>query len=37
MAGPGDERAWLITDHPDQAWVRETWADQPVDARLGGQ
>lgn len=37
MAGPGDERAWLITDHPDQAWVRQTWADQPVDARLGGQ
>ena len=36
MAGPG-ERAWKITDHPDQAWVRDTWADQPVDARLGGQ
>ncbi|BBG03285.1 MULTISPECIES: 5-deoxy-glucuronate isomerase [Pseudonocardia] len=37
MAGPGDERAWLITDHPDQAWVRDTWADQAVDSRLGGQ
>jgi 5-deoxy-glucuronate isomerase len=33
MAGPG-ERAWKITDHPDQAWVRATWADQPVDPRL---
>ncbi|NMO91537.1 5-deoxy-glucuronate isomerase [Actinomycetospora sp. TBRC 11914] len=34
MAGPG-ERAWKITDHPDQAWIRGTWADQPVDPRLG--
>ena len=23
MAGPGAERAWKISDHPDQAWVRE--------------
>lgn len=36
MAGPG-ERAWKITDHPDQAWVRATWADQAVDPRLAGQ
>jgi 5-deoxy-glucuronate isomerase len=42
MAGPprpgqtadGGERAWLITDHPDQTWVRATWADQEVDPRL---
>lgn len=34
MAGPGAERAWLIRDHPDHAWVRETWPDQPVDPRL---
>ena len=34
MAGPGPERAWRITDHPEQAWVRSTWADQPVDPRL---
>ncbi len=33
MAGPG-ERAWKITDHPDQAWVRATWADQQPDPRL---
>ena len=39
MAGPphpGAEhgRAWLISDHPDQTWVRSTWADQEVDPRL---
>ncbi|GAA4822993.1 5-deoxy-glucuronate isomerase [Streptomyces ziwulingensis] len=34
MAGPDPERAWLISDHPDHAWVRETWPRQPVDPRL---
>ena len=34
MAGPG-ERAWLASDDPAHAWVRGTWADQPVDPRLG--
>jgi 5-deoxy-glucuronate isomerase len=34
MAGPSDERAWKITDHPEQAWVRGTWESQAVDARL---
>jgi 5-deoxy-glucuronate isomerase len=34
MAGPGDERAWLICDDPAHAWVRATWTDQPVDPRL---
>jgi 5-deoxy-glucuronate isomerase len=33
MAGPG-ERSWLICDDPAHAWVRGTWADQPVDPRL---
>ncbi|HKS97945.1 MAG TPA: 5-deoxy-glucuronate isomerase [Rugosimonospora sp.] len=33
MAGPG-ERAWLICDDPAHAWIRGTWADQPVDPRL---
>jgi 5-deoxy-glucuronate isomerase len=33
MAGPGD-RAWLISDDPAHAWVRDTWPDQPVDPRL---
>ncbi|CAM4120831.1 5-deoxy-glucuronate isomerase [Helcobacillus massiliensis] len=35
MAGPG-ERAWNITDHPDQAWVRGTWDDLEADPRLAG-
>ncbi|MCW8098766.1 5-deoxy-glucuronate isomerase [Streptomyces tauricus] len=34
MAGPGADRAWLICDHPDHAWIRDTWPDQPVDPRL---
>jgi 5-deoxy-glucuronate isomerase len=34
MAGPGADRAWLIRDDPDHAWVRSTWSDQPVDPRL---
>ncbi len=34
MAGPGEERAWLIRDHPDHGWIRDTWRHEPVDARL---
>jgi len=34
MAGPEADRAWLICDHPDHAWVRSTWPEQPVDPRL---
>ena len=34
MAGPGSEREWKITDHPEQAWVRTSWADQTFDPRL---
>ncbi|WP_404390685.1 5-deoxy-glucuronate isomerase [Humibacillus xanthopallidus] len=34
MAGPGDERAWLICDDPAHGWVRDTWATQQVDPRL---
>jgi len=33
MAGPG-ERAWLVSDDPDHAWVRASWAGQAVDPRL---
>ncbi len=36
MAGPG-ERAWLISDHPDQAWVRGTWEHEQTDPRLEGR
>lgn len=34
MAGPGQERLWLICDDPSHAWVRQTWAGQQVDPRL---
>ncbi|MET7407430.1 5-deoxy-glucuronate isomerase [Streptomyces parvulus] len=34
MAGPEAERAWLISDHPGHAWIRDTWPDQAVDPRL---
>ncbi|MBT2510635.1 5-deoxy-glucuronate isomerase [Streptomyces sp. ISL-98] len=36
MAGPGagDGREWLIRDHPDHGWIRDTWPSQPVDPRL---
>ena len=37
MAGPGDERAWRITDDPAHAWIRDTWVDQDVDPRLTGR
>ncbi|MFJ5674962.1 5-deoxy-glucuronate isomerase [Streptomyces sp. NPDC093097] len=34
MAGPGEQREWLICDHPDHGWIRTTWPQQPVDPRL---
>ncbi|MGP4003039.1 5-deoxy-glucuronate isomerase [Streptomyces sp. 8N706] len=34
MAGPGEKREWLIRDHPDHAWIRDTWPGRPVDPRL---
>ena len=34
MAGPGEERLWLICDDPSHAWVRQTWDAQAVDPRL---
>jgi 5-deoxy-glucuronate isomerase len=34
MAGPGEQRAWLICDDPAHGWVRDTWATQQVDPRL---
>ena len=36
MAGPG-ERAWLISDHPEQTWVRSTWEHEQTDPRLEGR
>ena len=39
MAGPGDQRAWLICDDPSHGWVRQTWEGLSVDPRLplGGE
>ncbi|MDJ0379750.1 5-deoxy-glucuronate isomerase [Streptomyces sp. G-G2] len=34
MAGPGETREWLIRDHPDHGWIRDTWPGQGVDPRL---
>lgn len=34
MAGPGTERVWKISDHPEQAWVRRSWEHQAIDPRL---
>lgn len=34
MAGPGQDRAWLICDDPAHGWVRTTWDSQDFDDRL---
>jgi len=34
MAGPSAERDWRVCDDPDHGWVRDGWADIPVDVRL---
>ncbi|MGW7255306.1 5-deoxy-glucuronate isomerase [Streptomyces sp. NPDC054834] len=34
MAGPGQDRAWLICDDPAHGWVRGSWDSQDVDDRL---
>jgi 5-deoxy-glucuronate isomerase len=34
MAGPSEERSWLICDDPAHGWVRDTWESQDVDPRL---
>lgn len=36
MAGPGHghDRRWLITDDPAHAWIRQTWPELEIDARL---
>ncbi|CAM5582327.1 5-deoxy-glucuronate isomerase [Streptomyces aurantiogriseus] len=34
MAGPGQDRAWLICDDPAHGWVRDTWTSQDIDDRL---
>ncbi len=42
MAGPANPHrpggpSWLTSDHPDQAWVPDSWAGQDVDPRLRGR
>ncbi|EME36699.1 5-deoxy-glucuronate isomerase [Kocuria sp. NBRC 114282] len=37
MAGPEPQRAWNITDHPEQTWVRGTWDSAGPDPRLSGR
>ena len=34
MAGPDDERVWLISDDPAHGWVREEWENLEFDSRL---
>ena len=34
MAGPSEERVWLISDDPAHAWIRETWESEQIDPRL---
>ena len=34
MAGPEPTRSWRFCDDPAHAWIRGTWADQPIDPRL---
>lgn len=34
MAGPDEERRWLISIDPDHEWVLDAWADMPPDPRL---
>lgn len=33
LAGPAPERSMAFCDDPAHAWVRESWADQPLDPR----
>ncbi|MFJ9340811.1 5-deoxy-glucuronate isomerase [Streptomyces sp. NPDC101733] len=34
MAGPDAAREWLIRDHPDHGWIRDTWTGRAPDPRL---
>ena len=33
LAGPADDRSMAYCDDPMHAWVRDTWAAQPIDPR----
>ena len=34
LAGPGEARSMAFCDDPAHHWVRDTWADLPVDPRI---
>lgn len=34
LAGPEQERSMAFCDDPAHAWVRDTWAGQPIDPRV---
>ena len=34
LAGPADARSMAFCDDPAHHWIRDTWADMPVDARI---
>jgi 5-deoxy-glucuronate isomerase len=34
LAGPGAERSMAISDDPDHAWIRRSWAGQETDPRV---
>jgi 5-deoxy-glucuronate isomerase len=34
LAGPGEDRSMAFCDDPAHHWVRDTWADMPVDPRI---
>lgn len=34
MAGPGQDRAWLICNGRAHGWVRSSWDSQDTDDRL---
>ena len=33
LAGPAQERSMAFCDDPAHTWIRDTWADQPLDPR----
>ncbi|WP_433362272.1 5-deoxy-glucuronate isomerase [Streptosporangium sp. CA-115845] len=34
LAGPAEQRSMAFCDDPRHAWIRSSWADQPVDPRV---
>jgi 5-deoxy-glucuronate isomerase len=34
LAGPGPNRSMAFCDDPAHAWIRDSWAGMPIDARI---